>query len=115
MWGLALPARLVVRHCACQCALPPPTLNPLPFLPRPLLAHVQSAPGVAAAAQPAGWRRWARPGTLFKTLLVATALAVVALAGWGLALSIQATNSTFSDLWELVQDVNLRVRRGQAG
>lgn len=70
----------------------------------------QQSDGYAAPAQK-GWRhrRWARPPFLLKLLLTATALAVVGISAWGMVSSINATDDTFSSLWDLVRDVENRV------
>ena len=66
-----------------------------------------SAPHAAAGGPKPSWRqrRWAQPGFLFKALLAALALTVFAISTWGLVESIQATNDTFSDLWDIVDAV----------
>ncbi|KAL4420685.1 hypothetical protein ABPG75_010341 [Micractinium tetrahymenae] len=64
-----------------------------------------------AAAPPQGWRqrRWAQPPFLLKLLLTAVALTVAGICAWGMVGSINATDDTFSSLWDLVRDVEGRV------
>jgi hypothetical protein len=75
-----------------------------------------SAPHAAAPPKPS-WRqrRWAQPGFLFKALLTALALTVFAISTWGLVESIQATNDTFSDLWDIVDAVEAKASAGFCG
>ena len=54
-------------------------------------------------------RRWAQPGFLFKALLVALAAATTGVACWGMIESIDATDTTFTHLWDIVDDVGVRV------
>ena len=56
--------------------------------------------------RPARWR--CTPGLIYRLLLVALALAVVGVSAWGLADSIQSTNSIVSDFWDIVDQVNLK-------
>lgn len=79
--------------------------SPSTRAPRPQSSPYDPAP------PPASWRqrRWAQPGFLYKALLVALALALAGTAAWGLAESVEATDTTFSHLWANVNDVERRV------
>lgn len=71
-----------------------------------------SAPHAAAPPKPWRQRRWAQPGFLYKALLAALALTVFGISTWGLVESIQATNDTFSDLWDIVDAVEGKASAG---
>jgi hypothetical protein len=53
-------------------------------------------------------RRRCNPGLIYCLLLVAMTLAVVGVSAWGLADSINSTNSVVSDFWDIVDEVNLK-------
>lgn len=54
-------------------------------------------------------KRWLRPSFLLKVLLTAVALAAAGGSAWGLSLSLKATSSTFTSLWDIVEDIDIRV------
>ncbi|PSC74601.1 zinc metalloprotease [Micractinium conductrix] len=71
--------------------------------------EVSSAvPELEAKQGKRGWLTWHNAFWAFFGLL---ALAVTGIAAWGLAESIVSTDSTASDFWQLVDDVQLRVEQ----
>ena len=100
-------------HCCCRR----PRLVPMVSAADQAQQQQQFISGGGEPSAPEGgdpprpsWRqrRWAQPGFLFKALLVALALTVFAISTWGLVESIQATNNTFSDMWDIVDAVDAK-------
>ena len=79
--------------------MPLPDNNAL--LPAGLLQGHASSPDRPA-------RRRCTPGLIYRLLLVAMTLAVVGVSAWGLADSVQSTNSVVSDFWDIVDEVNAK-------
>lgn len=87
-----------------SCSLPP----------RHARCPLQSAP-VDAAPPPDGRtprrrRAACQPAVLWGALVAALALATAGVSAWGMAESLYATNSVFSELWGIFDDVAARVR-----
>lgn len=78
-----------------------------PPLPPPLQPYGSADPGATATgaskAGAGGFKLASWRGAFWATVL-GTTLAVVGVAAWGLASSIKLTDTTVSDVWDLVED-----------
>lgn len=101
-------------HSNCVACLHMYRCGPGNVYPVCLRLRLQTAlpPG---APPPATAPRRSRRGLACKVALLLAALALAGLSGWGMAQSIQATDSTVSDFWGIVEQVEGKVRRRQRG